>query len=84
LPDDIRTELEKIMDEVTAEVNRLAEELNQQDKQKIIDSGSSEIITLTPEQRAEWVDAMQPVWDQFREDIGEDLIDAAKSANTSS
>jgi C4-dicarboxylate-binding protein DctP len=84
LPDDIRTELETIMDEVTAEVNKLAEDLNQQDKQKIVDSGSSEIITLTPEQRAEWVSAMQPVWDQFREDIGQDLIDAAKSANTSS
>jgi C4-dicarboxylate-binding protein DctP len=84
LPDDIRTELETIMDEVTAEVNKLAEDLNQQDKQKIVDSGRSEIITLTPEQRAEWVSAMQPVWDQFREDIGQDLIDAAKSANTSS
>jgi C4-dicarboxylate-binding protein DctP len=84
LPDDVRTELEKIMDEVTAEVNKQAEDLNQQDKQKIIDSGRSEIITLTPEQRAEWVNAMQPVWDQFREDIGQDLIDAAKSANTSS
>jgi C4-dicarboxylate-binding protein DctP len=84
LPDDVRTELEQIMDEVTAEVNRLAEELNQQDKQKIIDSGSSEIVELTPEERAAWVDAMQPVWDQFRDDIGQDLIDAAKSANTSS
>jgi C4-dicarboxylate-binding protein DctP len=84
LPDDVRTELEKIMDEVTAEVNRLADELNQQDKQKIIDSGRSEIIALTPEQRTEWLNAMQPVWDQFREDIGQDLIDAAKSANTSS
>jgi C4-dicarboxylate-binding protein DctP len=84
LPEDIRTELEAIMAEVTAEVNKLAEDLNQQDKQKIVDSGSSEIITLTPEQRAEWVSAMQPVWDQFREDIGQDLIDAAKSANTSS
>jgi C4-dicarboxylate-binding protein DctP len=84
LPDDIRTELATIMDEVTAEVNTLAENLNQQDKQKIIDSGRSEIIPLTPEERAEWVNAMQPVWDQFRDDIGQDLIDAANSANTSS
>jgi C4-dicarboxylate-binding protein DctP len=84
LPDDIRTELEKIMGEVTAEVNTLADDLNEQDKQRIIDSKRSEIITLTPEQRAEWINAMQPVWDQFREDIGQDLIDAAKSANTSS
>ena len=84
LPDDIRTELEAIMDEVNVEVNRLAEELNQQDKQKIVDSGRSEIIELTPEERAAWVETMQPVWDQFKEDIGEELIEAARAANTAS
>jgi C4-dicarboxylate-binding protein DctP len=84
LPDDVRTELEAIMDEVTAEVNRLAEELNQQDKQKIVDSGRSEIIQLTPEERAAWVEAMQPVWDQFREDIGEEIVEAARAANGAS
>ncbi len=40
LPADVRTELEKIMAEVTPKVNKLAEELNQQDKQKIIESGT--------------------------------------------
>jgi C4-dicarboxylate-binding protein DctP len=84
LPDDVRTELEAIMDEVTAEVNRLAEELNQQDKQKIIDSGRSEIIQLTPEERAAWVETMQPVWDQFRDDIGEEIVEAARAANGAS
>ena len=84
LPENIRTELEAIMDEVTVEVNKMAEDLNQQDRQRIVESGRTEIIELTPEQRAEWISAMQPVWDQFREDIGQDLIDAAKSANTSS
>jgi C4-dicarboxylate-binding protein DctP len=84
LPDDIRTELAKIMDEVTAQVNTMAEDLNQQDKQRIVDSGRSEIITLTAEERAQWVGAMQPVWDQFRDDIGQDLIDAANAANSSS
>jgi C4-dicarboxylate-binding protein DctP len=84
LPDDVRTELETIMDEVNVEVNRLAEELNLQDKQKIIDSGRSEIIQLTPEERAAWVEAMQPVWDQFTDDIGEDIVEAARAANGAS
>jgi C4-dicarboxylate-binding protein DctP len=84
LDDDVRTELEAIMDEVTAEVNRLAEELNQQDKQKIIDSGRSEIIQLTPEERAAWVETMQPVWDQFKDDIGEEIVEAARAANGAS
>jgi C4-dicarboxylate-binding protein DctP len=84
LPDDVRTELETIMDEVNVEVNRLAEEFNLQDKQKIIDSGRSEIIQLTPEERAAWVEAMQPVWDQFTDDIGEDIVEAARAANGAS
>jgi len=84
LDDDVRTELEAIMDEVSVEVNRLAEELNQQDKQKIIDSGRSEIIQLTPEERAAWVEAVQPVWDQFKEDIGEEIVEAARAANGAS
>ena len=84
LPDEVRTELETIMDEVNLEVNRLAEELNEQDKQKIIDSGRSEIIQLAPEERAAWVEAMQPVWDQFKEDIGEEIVEAARAANGAS
>jgi C4-dicarboxylate-binding protein DctP len=72
------------MDEVSVQVNRLAEELNQQDKQKITDSGRSEIIQLTPDERAAWVEAMQPVWDQFTGDIGEDIVEAARAANGAS
>jgi C4-dicarboxylate-binding protein DctP len=84
LPDDVRTELDKIMVEVTTEVNRLAEEINLEDKQKIIDSGRSEIIELTPDERAAWVQAMQPVWEEFQDAIGEEIVDAAKAANGSS
>ena len=35
LPEDVRTELEAVMAEVTVEVNRQADELNQKDKQAI-------------------------------------------------
>ncbi|SFU20457.1 C4-dicarboxylate TRAP substrate-binding protein DctP [Pseudomonas marincola] len=81
LPADVRTELDKIIVEVTAEVNKQAEALNAGDKQRIIDAKTSEIITLTPEQRAEWRDAMKPVWKKFEGDIGADLIKAAEAAN---
>ena len=84
LPDDVRTELEAIMAEVTVEVNQLADELNQEDKQKIVDSRRSEISELTPEERAAWVEAMKPVWEKFEDEIGEDLIDAARAANSAS
>ncbi|MFT0213528.1 C4-dicarboxylate TRAP substrate-binding protein DctP [Pseudomonas sp. F1_0610] len=81
LPDDVRTELASIMDEVTTEVNKQADALNQGDKQRIIDSGRSEIITLTAEQREEWREAMRPVWKKFEGEIGAERIKAAEAAN---
>ena len=81
LPEDIRTELDAVMAEVTIEVNKQAEALNQESRQRIINAGSSEIIQLTPEQREEWRKAMQPVWKKFEGDIGKELIDAAISSN---
>ncbi|WP_342245887.1 C4-dicarboxylate TRAP substrate-binding protein DctP [Pseudomonas sp. OTU5201] len=81
LPADVRSELEKITVEVTNEVNKQAEALNQSDKQRIIDAKTSEIIELTPEQRNEWREAMKPVWKKFEAEIGPDLIKAAEAAN---
>lgn len=81
LPDDIRTELTNILNEVSVEVNKQSHNLNLGDKQKIVDSGKSKIITLTAEQRKKWREAMRPVWQQFEGAIGADLIKAAESAN---
>ena len=81
LPDDVRTELNSIMEEVTVEVNLHAEEINQRDKQAIIDSGKSEIITLTKEQRDQWRDQVKPVWKKFEKEIGVERIEAAEAAN---
>lgn len=81
LPEDIRTELTEILAEVTVEVNKQAEALNQKDKQRILDAGTTEIVTLTPEQRELWREAMRPVWKKFEGEIGADLIKAAESAN---
>ncbi|HYD31765.1 MAG TPA: TRAP transporter substrate-binding protein [Azospirillaceae bacterium] len=82
LPDDIRPGLEEIMATVTTEVNRMAEELNHRDRQRIIDSGRSQVIQLTPEQIGQWRQAMRPVWEEFEDEIGAELIQAAQAANT--
>ncbi|NIU61705.1 MAG: C4-dicarboxylate ABC transporter, partial [Pseudomonas stutzeri] len=58
LPAEVRGELEAIIDEVTVEVNRQAEALNEKAKQGVIDSGKSEILVLTDEQRAKWREAV--------------------------
>ena len=46
-------------------------------------AAGGEVRQLTPEQRAQWVEAMKPVWAQFEDDIGADLIAAAQSHNAS-
>ena len=47
LPADIREELQRIMDEVTVQVNLEAERLNRDARQRILASGASEIHTLS-------------------------------------
>lgn len=84
LPDDVRGELQTLMDQVTVEVNKQAEALNQTARQKIIDAKTSEIDPLTAEQRQQWREAMRPVWDKFSEQIGPDLIKAAEASNKAS
>ncbi len=81
IPHRIRTELEGIIDEVTYEVNRAAEEANQADRERIRKAGTSEIIELTPEQREAWRETMRPVWQQFEPAIGSDIIKAAQTVN---
>lgn len=81
IPEDIRRELSAILDEVSVEVNKQSHELNLGDKQKIVESGASQIVELTAEQREKWREAMRPVWKQFEDAIGADLIKAAEEAN---
>ncbi len=81
LPDDIRSEVKKALDEAIVFGNGVAAKKAIDDRQRIADSGRTEIITLTPEQRAQWVEVMKPVWKQFEDEIGKDLIDAAYNSN---
>ena len=53
---------------------------NEQNRDLIVQAGYV-VRTLNAEQRAAWVTAMKPVWAQFADGIGEDLIAAAQSYN---
>lgn len=83
LPADIRGELESILAEVSAKRNGLSTEINEGNKQKVIDAGTT-VRTLTTDQREEWRKAMAPVWEKFEGDIGADLIEAAQASNSGS
>lgn len=78
---DVRTELKAAMDEAIALGNKVAAEKAEGDKKAIAESGRSEIITLSDEERQQWVDVMKPVWGQFKDEVGTDNLDAAIAAN---
>lgn len=84
LPYAIRVELDDIIEEVTQMVNAEAEALNARDRARIAASGKTRLITLTPEQRAAWREAMLPVWKQYEAAIGADVIRAALAVNRGS
>ncbi len=84
LPGDLRTEVKAALNEALAFGNKIADDLNKEAKQNIVESGRSEIIQLTKEERQKWVDAMKPVWEKFEEDIGKELIDSAVASNATS
>jgi C4-dicarboxylate-binding protein DctP len=80
LPGDVRSQLQKIMDEVTATRNAESTKVNEEAKQAIVAAGGV-VRQLNADQRAKWVETMKPVWAQFEGDVGKDLIQAAQSHN---
>ncbi len=81
LPDDVRTVLEQCIAEATDFTNQVALEQAIADRAKIGESGQSEILLLSAAERQRWVAAMKPVWAEFEDDIGAELIAAAMAAN---
>ena len=80
LKPEVRDQFLTILDEVTKERNEAVKQVDEENREKIIEAGT-EIRTLTPEQRQAWVDAMKPVWKKFEGDIGADLMQAAVDSN---
>lgn len=83
LPQDVREQFMMIFTEEVNTANANATAINEKAKEGIIAAGGV-IRELSPEERTFWVDTMKPVWEQFQDDIGKDVIDAAVAANSSS
>ncbi|SIS83261.1 TRAP transporter substrate-binding protein [Phaeovulum vinaykumarii] len=77
----VRDDLSRILHEVTETRNAQVNEVEAKSRQAIIDAGYT-VRELTPEQRAAWAATMRPVWDQFKDGIGEEKIDFAQEVNT--
>lgn len=78
LPADVRDQFGQILSEVTGQRNAASTAVNEENKQLIIKAGGV-VRTLTGEQRQEWIKVMKPVWKQFENDIGADVIEDAVS-----
>ncbi|MFA3918373.1 DctP family TRAP transporter solute-binding subunit [Ruegeria hyattellae] len=81
LDPEVRDQFLTILGEVTATRNSESYAVNQKNRQAILEAGGT-IRTLTDEEREAWVVAMQPVWEQFSGDIGQDSLDAAVQINS--
>jgi C4-dicarboxylate-binding protein DctP len=74
LPADIRTTLEGAMKDATKFANDIAKKENDDALEGVRKSGKTEIITLTPAQKAEWKKALIPVHREMEGRIGKDMI----------
>ncbi len=81
IPDDIRTELQAIVQETSIWANEQSTVINQEALEKIRSSNRTNVVSLTPGQIEQWRGAMRPVWTQFEEAIGADIVEAAQQAS---
>jgi len=62
LPDDVKKGLSEAMTESIAYGNKVANDEDMAFRQKVIDDKKAKLVKLTKAQRAQWRDAMKPVW----------------------
>lgn len=76
LPSDIRATLESAMKESTRYANAIAKQENDDALAKVKASGKTQIITLTPQEKAAWKQALVKVHKEAESRIGADLLKA--------
>jgi C4-dicarboxylate-binding protein DctP len=76
LPADIRTALDGAMKDSTKYANDIAKNENDDALAAVKASGKTEIITLTPQEKAAWKKAAVPVHKENESRVGKDIIEA--------
>ena len=74
LPDDIRTKLQGMINNMTAKMRAEMKQDNAKIFDRIAASGN-EVHNLTAEQTAAWKKALQPLYDKYGPEIGQDFIE---------
>lgn len=76
LPTDVRTALEGAMKESTRYANAIAKQENDEALAKVKASGKTQVITLTPQEKTAWKQALVRVHKESESRIGADLLKA--------
>lgn len=79
LPEETRALISEVALEAQDWERQTMADTEASDLQEMVDGGMT-VTRLTPEQSAAFREQMAPVWDEFRDSIGAELIDAAQSA----
>lgn len=76
LPDDLKQDVQDAADEATTYNRDVAAQVNADAKKAIEDAGTTEIATLTDQERQAFKDAVVPsVWEQYADVVGQELVD---------
>jgi C4-dicarboxylate-binding protein DctP len=78
LPADVRDQLEKALAEATAYANDIAQAKNDEALAEMKKSGKTTFIELTPEQKAAWRKAVEPVYADMAARVGKDTIEEVR------
>ncbi|MDH5424221.1 MAG: TRAP transporter substrate-binding protein [Gammaproteobacteria bacterium] len=78
LPADIRNTVSGALKEATEANRKFAAIADKGDRKKIEDDKYAKVVELTDAERAAWRQATAPVWTEFRDEIGAELIDDVK------
>lgn len=84
LPEDVRAQLDRAMTEATDYANSISQQENDEAIEAMKKAGTTTFYELTPDERAEWMKALEPVTQEMASRVGKDLIEqfriAAKGA----
>ena len=78
LDPELRTIIQDVATEVTTAQRAIAEAASDQAIEDMR-AGGIDVHIQTPEETKVWIEATQPVWDQFKDQVGQELIDQVKT-----
>lgn len=79
MPDDLRAKVEEALAEATEFAQNLAAEENQKSFEKIKGLGTVEVYEMSKEERDALKEALQPVYDEFKDVITPELIEGIQA-----